>query len=566
MKFQLNSQDVRFGFGVSSNAVVKFPGLGIPTAPVGAAAVGDYSDTTLGNVGTPGDFGYDSPAVSRWDVIPMQEVVEYPYIGLVAFHVNNIDKVEFSLNGGTWTEVTEMKENPSSGVYEYCVKVDTTSLNADDEIELRAKITPLTAGQVYGIDPITVKYNYSSELIGWVSPSGSDSTGDATEGNPCRTPLKALNVLLAGSVYTDPEFSEKVTIYCTAGEHVIADNSYGYNPAMSDGWVTIQSAPGVAASSVIFRDTIDSGTITGRGWRVRNTRLKGVTFEGQIYPRTPVGESVPNVWIDGVTYSRTEAVDDVWLQASWTDRYATSCAFENLNDGPKFCTVLRNSTLNNYTEDAVGYSRLVANCVVTQNTFSLASAHPDFLHVQDCDEHSIFYNVVGLDINGQGIYSGSETDFAENMAFVNCLAVLESGAAVTSAPASQIRNTDVTTMAIRNVIIDSCTILNGQSFILDEGASPTGPSRDVVLRNSIIYGPSSNLGAGVLTESNNWYIDTDGNFTCVGGTFSTTTATYSSVADLVPTEAGIVGQAVRPDIKTDARGILRTTNNIGALG
>jgi len=571
MKFQLNSQDLRFGFGASSNAVVKFPGLGIPTAPVGAAAVGDYSDTTLGNVGTSGDFGYDSPAVSQWDVVPMQEVVEYPYVGLVAFHVNNIDKVEFSLNGGAWTEVTEMAENPSTGLYEYCVRVDSSSLQDDDEIELRAKITPLTAGQVYGIDPITIKYNYAAELTGWCAPDGSDSTGDATEENPCRTPHRALQLLVGSTAYT-----EKITINCKAGEYVPANSAYAYNPPSGSGWLTIKAAPGVDASSVIFRTTIDSGSISYAGIRTLYTKYQNVRFECTVGSRDFSGQAQStNVWLDNVTVSLSAAsgtANNVWQSNTWLHRYATSCTFQNLANGPKFSDLLRGCTVSNMIADAIGGSRLSANMTITDQIEPDGVAHPDVLEVFDSLDHSIFYNVVGLDLEGQGIFVATEELLSENIAFVNCLIVLDSGVAIDGPPASQIRNTEVNTLALRNILIDSCTILNGQTFIVDEGSSPSVASRDLVLRNSILFGPSSNLVSSpadpsdALQLANNWFIDDDGNFACVGGTFSTTTATYSSVADLVPTEAGIVGQAVRPDIKTDARGILRTTNNIGALG
>lgn len=552
-----------------STAIFQFAGSAtMQQATAGAGPVGDYSDTTLGSVGSPGDFGYDSPSIARWNVVELQELEEFPVVGLVAFHVNHVAKVEFSVDGGSWVEVTEMKLNPSTGVYEYCVSIDTTGLADDRELELRAKITPSTAGQVYGIPPITIRHNYSSELVGWCAPDGDDSTGDATELKPCRTPHRALQVLVGDTAY-----SQKVTIYCEAGEYVPAKSGYNYNPPAGPGWFTITSAPGVDASQVVFKSSIDSGTILYAGIRTLYTRYKDVSFETNVTGRNLLGGTVTNVWIDGVTVTLTldgGFTNNIWQGNSWDKSYCTSCSFSQFNNGPNEAQLVRNCTLDQLTEDALVNIRLCANCVVGDQIYT-EPFHPDYCQWLDSDEHTIFYGVAGLDIQGQAIYAAREAELYENAAFVNIFAALSSGATIENAPVSRIDNDDANTLAIRNVIVDSCTVLNGQNFIISEGTSPSTTSRDIVFRNNVTYQLATNLSSPVISTSNNWYMkpDLDGSFTCAGGGTYTgsLTPTYNSIADLVPTQAAMVGVVTRPTIKTDATGSLRNNSGIiGALG
>ena len=72
-----------------------------------------------GPVGTPGEEGYDAKAISRWDVVPYQVFGGTFEIGVVAFHMIGIDRVEFSVEGGPWQAVNEMALNPRTGIKEY---------------------------------------------------------------------------------------------------------------------------------------------------------------------------------------------------------------------------------------------------------------------------------------------------------------------------------------------------------------------------------------------------------------------------------------------------------------
>src|SRR4029079_500806 len=89
-------------------------------------------------VGDPSPAGYDAKAVARWDVVPYQTFAGDFNVGVVAFHMNGIDRVEFSVDGGSWTAVSAMTLNPQVNVVEYWATLRAGSFAQDGQIELRA--------------------------------------------------------------------------------------------------------------------------------------------------------------------------------------------------------------------------------------------------------------------------------------------------------------------------------------------------------------------------------------------------------------------------------------------
>src|SRR6185295_19403114 len=73
------------------------PSSTIETLPSGQGFAGATSQPATVGTGA----GSNCMAIARWDVVPMQTVSSPMPIGVVAFHINGIDRVEFSLNGGT---------------------------------------------------------------------------------------------------------------------------------------------------------------------------------------------------------------------------------------------------------------------------------------------------------------------------------------------------------------------------------------------------------------------------------------------------------------------------------
>ena len=97
-----------------------------------------------------------------------QQVIDGPFpIGVVAFHMNEIDRVEFSADNGPWVSVDEMVYDPRTEVWEYTVLFDPEAF-VDGEVEVRAIAYP-EVGTPRVLEPLTLYANAED----W-SPSEDD--------------------------------------------------------------------------------------------------------------------------------------------------------------------------------------------------------------------------------------------------------------------------------------------------------------------------------------------------------------------------------------------------------
>jgi hypothetical protein len=97
-------------------------------------------------VGSQSAPGFDAKAIARWDVVPYQTFTSDFNVGVVAFHMNGIDRVDFSCNGGPWVTVREMQLNPQTNVWEYTARLRAADFAADGPAEVRAIAYPVTGG------------------------------------------------------------------------------------------------------------------------------------------------------------------------------------------------------------------------------------------------------------------------------------------------------------------------------------------------------------------------------------------------------------------------------------
>src|SRR5262249_44082665 len=128
-------------------------------------------------------------------------------VGVVAFHIAGIEKVSFSLDGGTWLDVRSMTLNPQTGVWEYSATIDTSDFTTDRPIELRAIAYPNAAapqaagtgaypggGDPRVLDSLFLYMDAGAAQVpnvAYCSPSGSDTTGNGTQANPFASPWRA---------------------------------------------------------------------------------------------------------------------------------------------------------------------------------------------------------------------------------------------------------------------------------------------------------------------------------------------------------------------------------------
>lgn len=188
-----------------------------PVIPVGTG----FTAVTPEIAGYGTAAGYDETAIARWAEMPYKtwELNTEYEIGVIAFHMNGIDRVEFSCNGGAWVTARGLVNNPRTGNREYWGKLtltDANNVDAKGYVELRARVYPVGSGiplvlqspmwtgsedtEPYrhrtnrsGLQSLLMLPAKPDKIIKYVSVNGDDTTGDGTIGSPYRNPQKAVD-------------------------------------------------------------------------------------------------------------------------------------------------------------------------------------------------------------------------------------------------------------------------------------------------------------------------------------------------------------------------------------
>ncbi len=96
-------------------------------------------------VGNPTDPGYGTAITANWDSAQNQAFDGSLNIGVTASHMNGVDRVDFSVNGGPWTTVRNTTRNPQSGLDDYVVTLRAGDFTSGS-LEVRAIAYPARAG------------------------------------------------------------------------------------------------------------------------------------------------------------------------------------------------------------------------------------------------------------------------------------------------------------------------------------------------------------------------------------------------------------------------------------
>ena len=359
-------------------------------------------------IGSPSADGYDATSIARWDVVP-QQVIDGPFpIGVVAFHMNEIDRVEFSADNGPWVSVDEMVYNPRTEVWEYTVLFDPEAF-VDGEVEVRAIAYP-EVGTPRVLEPLTLYANAGGTIPSpeiFVSMTGSDESGDGTRENPYKTIWRGIK-----SVGSD---LHNVSIMLEPGVYAYSGSSYP-QPFARTGWTTIRPAPGVTRNDVVLVRG-DEGRI-----RIDRIRLQNVTVDQTdgwgIAGYTSSGWEL---WLDGVQTTGPGRLAGVPVQPHFGALYLTESSFTGYANGPSSTRLFRNVVISDIGSDAFQNARVVINSVVNGVDPSGTDFHPDIwqLYGPSGDfENRILYNVRTADANSQGIFF-SGTQSVSDIAIVN---------------------------------------------------------------------------------------------------------------------------------------------------
>lgn len=483
-------------------------------------------------IGQPSDLGYDAKAIARWDVVPFQTFDEAFDIGVVAFHMNGIQRVDFAVDGGSWVSVNAPEYNARTGVMEYTVRLEP-ALFEDGPVEVRAIAYPVV-GEPRVLESLELFANHGGSLTGqtvYVSHNGTDASDAGSQENPFKTIAYALNRVGMG------------------GEVILLDPGFysldGSAPAMQNNerWITIRGRDGLDREDVVLG--MPDGERKLARLKANRVRYNNLTLDfgtiQQFY-----SEWNQHYWFDDIlwtdsngwaqeyedhtgisSYCRTRGDDD---QHGW---FVTDSRAHDVTYSFSGSRLIRNTHSEKISGDVFKDSQVVINSTLRQIDGRVKDHHTDIIQIYSLKPNAIFYNISGYDvIEAQNIFTNSAQE-VRDMAFVNI--AIQNTAGYTGA--SQLN-------CPHNHVLFLHVFLDGQSVIMrdDWGGDRKFTANNVVFANSIFSNLSrglwgqEGLPGGVLAYDNHF----------AGGITRGLNATEGAVSLLVssPSDFSYAGDAV----------------------
>ncbi|MDQ7012438.1 MAG: hypothetical protein Q9O74_00910 [Planctomycetota bacterium] len=371
--------------------------------------------------GNEAEPGYDAEVIARWDVVPYQTISGDFTVGILAFHMNGIDRVEISIEGGPWASLDTMQVNPRTGVREYValIRGDDAMLATDEEIELRAIAYPAGAGTPRLLTPLFLYVNNQGSLTGpqlFVAKSGNDITGDGTENNPFATIQKALNIC-----NSDIPLYEAATIIITeAGRYDIDSPAQRVE---NDRWITIQPHTSLERDEVVIAAGSTTDLMRPKTRRLRFHRIS-LDFSDmyQMYK-----EDNDQQWYDtarwyqslGWEYSPPGSVAPV-RNTDFSGVYVTDSLAEDILYAFVRCNYVRGCHAERISGDVYQNSLMVVQSTANNVDGTVLTHHTDILQYFGHHENIIAYNVnSSLTADTQNIFLDHANSSFTNCAFVN---------------------------------------------------------------------------------------------------------------------------------------------------
>jgi hypothetical protein len=531
-------------------------------------------------VGSPALPGHDAQAIARWNVVPYQTIEESFELGVVAFHINGIDRVEFSLSGGPWVEASEMRYNPRTDTAEYWVTLDPSRV-PDGFHEVRARVIPAGAGvprllagpHDMSNDDVRIRGEHSIFLTTnangtypaperWVSTTGSDDDGDGSRSNPFRTIAHA-----AADIQDSYGRADGGMIYLEEGDYDVGETRFRSVPRTSERWLTIAGAPDADPAEVRLVSS------SGNGLRTDLTRFHNLTMH-DMSPRSRLS-SFNRVWGDAVAMTGDGPLDGrtVLRGASWTGGfYLTDSEYRDMPYAIREAQLARNITISRIGGDAIRELRGMAVNIEVRDLLNLDNTHNDvvqFYSNQGSDpfENIIIYNLAAVDnIAGQAFFMRTSTD-QRDFAIVNYL-VGSTGAG----GAQWIDSAD-------HVLLWNYQQLRNGFMVRDEGDDDPTIITNLSIRDSVFERfRLSNTGwtpsmSDQSWAQNNHYVDIESFQSLAPGEGATTGGTHGSlfvdptINDFRPRNGSVLAERdFEIDVTHDAMGRPRLTPaSIGAL-
>ncbi|MDB5194852.1 MAG: hypothetical protein JWO84_36 [Parcubacteria group bacterium] len=479
-----------------------------PPAPPPAAVVGSGTPppVTVIPPGTlppvpVGGVGSDEKTMAAWDVVPYDIVESDRSIGAVAYHISGISKVRYSVNGGSWIDVTSRVMNPETHVEEYYFQL-TPGDYSDGPMTIAAEAIP-NNGITRTLTTLKLYNNAHHSMVrsvAYVSPSGSDTAGDGTVAKPYKTILKAANSF--------PN-ADGATVYMLAGDYsfsLLSDDPAvnGRGAQTLNAFLTITTAPGVSRDSARIVDGLDQGI------GARLVHLKNIT----LLPSSIVGPFTNNesnvLWIDNSVMQGTLLATG-WKYDPWTANYPTyiTDTTEGGNDLGLTAVLLRNDVITQSFSQGITGTITALNVTVhnIDPGSAFAGAHPDVDHYYGMETIAdqigiIRYRVIATDNMHSRGFAGPGLNAVYDQSQVTTLypgVALSMGGSVTGS-----------TKLVQNVLFYN-TVINGGATWNESPTLLTIQAKDVLFQNSTVNGTPSLAPNSVYGPFSGVIIATAGN-------------------------------------------------------
>ena len=362
--------------------------------------------------------GDDAKAIARWDVVPYQVFNKTMNVGVIAFHINDIKKVSFSVDGGPWKDVHSMKLNPETNVVEYWVTLRASDFS-DGPVEIRAIAYP-TRGVprvLQGKVPLVPNSNTATtngEHSMWlfansgetfkssqffVSPSRGEDTNTGDADHPVKSLSRALSL---ASVHDG-----STIILTEAGEY--HPDRKAATDSKNTQWITVKRGEGLAREDVMIvgaerRERL-MPKITRLRWQGLTFRPDKYWYVNEFYTTTEYSQ-----WYDDCLVKTPELEIIVpslntEVVCPWRGNvYATNSRVDTYVYGFTGVLLARDCVVKDVL-DAYQRSQLVVNCSVERARAESVSAqhHPDLYQSWGDMKNIIVYGMKGDDIDGMQI-------------------------------------------------------------------------------------------------------------------------------------------------------------------
>ena len=394
---------------------------------------------------------HEEPPIAYFDVVPQQDVTGVFEMGVIAYHLEGVDRVEYTIHregfegdfnkdgtvdgedisvlfqnwypdGGKalsrilahWGTATPIADeivsvydqtlNPRTGQEEYWFAPDTR-LYPDVKMTVTAEVFPVdgpslvldthwTEDRRYaGVDLFSNNYGQFPVHIRYVSPNGNDETGDGTLENPYKGIYRAIR-----HDFEVPYAEVGGTmVYLMEGDHIVDESGgWPYSSLIqpSGRFITITPAPGVDRESCKLVGS-DQGQILYKNW----VKFDNIVFESE-QDHWLDHSSQAMRWYNDVDIRGTEkdymSEPQIYCYAR-NNRYFTNVLQSRLAEGING-VINRNMTYDFINCDVLhGQTvQLVLDCVITN--------HSDIYDLNGCHNDFIQYNTNGAELLSNQIW------------------------------------------------------------------------------------------------------------------------------------------------------------------